>query len=80
MMNKMEKENYTTSERVALSIFGILLALYFLNIFLGKAAIHWGWNVVYLGNVSEFLLLLAASIAFVVAALHHKGETDRKQK
>lgn len=79
-MGEKENSSYTTGERLTLIVFAVSVALYFLNILLGKASIQWGWDVFYLGNVSEFLLLLFASIAFVAAALHRESNTKRNNK
>ncbi len=79
-MTKEKIKKYSTSERVTLAIFGVSVGLYFLNILLGKASVQWGWKVFYLGDVSEFLLLLIASISFVVAALHREASRDQNNK
>ncbi|MEH0021445.1 MAG: hypothetical protein V6Z89_17460 [Desulfobacter sp.] len=73
----MEKERSggdSMGGRLTLGAFAVSLSLYFLNIILGKASLHWGWNVFYLGNVSEFLLLLVASVSFVAAVLHRESK------
>jgi len=77
-MSKQISNNYSTGERVALFVFIVSLALYFINIILGKASVQWGWDVFYLGNISEFLLLLTASISFIVAALHREANVGSK--
>ena len=69
-MGTQLKGNSLTGERITLLVCVISVTLYLFNIILGKAAIHWGWDVFYLGNISEFLLVLTASISFVIAALH----------
>ncbi len=79
VMEKKNNSNYSRGERLTLLIFVVSMALYLLNILLGKASIHWGWDVFYLGSVSEFLLLLFASTTFVVAALHRERESNNKQ-
>ncbi len=79
-MEKKKNSSYTTGERLTLLVFAFSVALYFLNILLGKASIQWGWDVFYLGNVSEFLLLLFASIAFVAAALQRESNTKQNNK
>ncbi|MBT3487750.1 MAG: hypothetical protein HOK24_19215 [Desulfobacula sp.] len=65
---------------MTLIVFAISVALYLINILLGKASIQWGWDVFYLGNISEFLLLLFASVAFVAAALHRESNTEQNNK
>jgi hypothetical protein len=79
-MDKKKNGSYATGERLTLFVFFVLVALYFLNILLGKASIHWGWDVFYLGDISEFLLLLFASIAFVAAALQKESNTEQNNK
>ena len=79
-MGKEKNGSYSTGERVTLIVFAISVVLYLLNILLGKASIHWGWDVFYLGSISEFLLLLFASIAFVVAALHRESNIEQNDK
>jgi hypothetical protein len=79
-MDKKKNGSYTTGERLTLFIFIISLALYFLNILLGKASVHWGWDVFYLGDISEFLLLMFASITFVAAALQRESNTKQNNK
>ncbi len=79
-MDEEKNGSYTITERVTLLIFIISLGLYFLNILLGKASVQWGWKVFYLGNISEFLLLLIASISFVLAALHSESRENQNNK
>ena len=79
-MSKQINKNYSTGERLTLIVFAISVALYLINILLGKASIQWGWDVFYLGNISEFLLLLVASVAFVAAALHRESNTEQNNK
>lgn len=77
MMNEQKNVNYSIGERIALFVFIVSLGLYFLNILLGKASVQWGWDVFYFGNISEFLLLLTASIFFIIAALHREAKVDK---
>ncbi len=79
-MSKQTNKTDSTGERMALFVFVITLALYFLNVILGKASIQWGWDVFYLGSISEFLLLLATSISFVVVALHREAKANIKNQ
>ncbi|MFH2130101.1 MAG: hypothetical protein ABIK68_06980 [bacterium] len=77
---KKEKKQvvYTTSERLTLFVFALSFSAYIINILLGKASIHWGWNTFYLSNVGEFILLLFASVALIATALHaeHREESQ----
>jgi hypothetical protein len=80
-MKKNEKSShYSISERLSLLIFVISSGLYILNVLIGKAAIHWGWEVFHLGNVGEMLILLIASISVIAAALHREAAEDSKQE
>ncbi|MBT4267159.1 MAG: hypothetical protein HN580_00970 [Deltaproteobacteria bacterium] len=76
-----EKKNggYTTSERLMLMLFAFSFGLYIINVLLGKASIHWGWNSFYLGNVGEFILLLVASITLIAAALHREHVEESRE-
>lgn len=72
MNGETRNSGLTFAERLILIIAIAAFGLYFINIFLGKASIHWGWNTFYLGNVGEFILLLVASIALIGTALHRE--------
>jgi hypothetical protein len=60
-----------------LVVFFVLLALFILNILLGKASIQFGWDLPFLlGDVPEFLLLLVAAMFLMIAALgREKGQS-----
>lgn len=64
--------------RAFLVVFYFLFALFALNILLGKASVQFGWNLPFLlGDVSEFLLLLAAAVFLMLAALMREaGRAD----
>lgn len=79
-MSRQNSVNYSIGERITLIVFAVSLTLYFFNIILGKASVAWGWDVFYLGNFSEFLLLLTASIFFVIAALYRETRTDNNNE
>ena len=80
MKKEKKASKYSPGERLALLIFVISSALYFLNILIGKAMILWGWKVFHLGDIGEFLLLLVASIFFIAAALHREAAENSKQE
>lgn len=65
--------------RVGVILFAISFGLYVLNVLVGKASVVYGWEVLHLGNVAEFLLLFIAAIAFIVAALHAEA-VEKKNK
>jgi hypothetical protein len=57
-----------------LIVFFILFGLFTLNILLGKASVQFGWRLPFLlGDVPEFLLLLAAAVFLMLAALMREG-------
>ncbi len=61
---------------------GVLFGLFLLNIFLGKAALTFDMKpMLTLGDVGEFLILLAAVICFVIVVLHMESQqSDVKTK
>lgn len=59
--------------KVSVSFFIILFGAYIANVLIGKAKIVYGWQVFHLESIGEFLLLLIASIAFIVATLHSEA-------
>ena len=76
MKTKQGNTVFTRSERIAVTVFAILFELYVLNALIGKATIIFGWKTYHIGNVGEFLMLLTASVAFIIAALHDAGRFD----
>jgi hypothetical protein len=67
----IEKQNTdsTNGARIAVILAVIFFGLYIANVLIGKATIVYGWKIFHFGNVGEFLIMLAASIAFIVAAI-----------
>jgi len=59
----------TKGARVAITLAVVFFGLYIANVLIGKATIVYGWKIFHFGNVGEFLIMLAASIAFIAAAL-----------
>jgi hypothetical protein len=50
---------------------GVLFGLFLLNIFVGKAALLFDMEpILTIGDVGEFVILLAAVICFVIVVLH----------
>jgi hypothetical protein len=82
MCKKMTDEKHNTIRAktgpVPVILFALFLGLYILNVLIGKAIIVFGWEVFHFGNVGEFLILLTASVAFIVAAL--QAETVRNNR
>ena len=58
----------------------ILFGLFLLNIFLGKAVLVFGMDpVLTVGDVGEFLILLAAVICFMIEVLRQESQrSDEK--
>jgi intracellular septation protein A len=69
------KDSLLSRSSLMLSIF--FFGLYIVNVFIGKANIVFNWEIFHLGNVGEFLILLSASIAFIVCALHKESLAKR---
>lgn len=61
----------------ALITFFLLFAIYFVNVLVGKAKVSYGLNLPHLGNVAEFLLLLVACVALIVAALKKEAAENK---
>ena len=61
---------------------GELFGLFVLDVLVGKAALHYEFEpMLKLGDVGEFLVLLAAVIFFVIEVLRRESEeTDLKTK
>ena len=56
---------------------GVLFGLFLLNIFLGKAALIFDMKpIVTLGDVGEFLILLAAVVCFVIVVLRMESQQN----
>ena len=76
MVSQQDDRTKVKKGKGALIICFVLFAIYFINVFFGKANISYGLNIPHLGNVAEFLLLFLASILLIVAAL--KAEAAEK--
>ena len=60
---------------------GTLFGLFVLDVLLGKAALHYEFEpFLKLGDVGEFLVLLAAVILFVIEVLRREEEAEFKTK
>lgn len=73
MTDKQCNTEFPWRDRISVILFAIFFGLYILNVLIGKAIIVFEWNFFHFGNVGEFLILLAASVAFVVTALHQEA-------
>ncbi len=65
--------------RFNLVAFALLFLLFWLNVLLGKAKISFGWQVPFLlGDVAEYLLLLATALFFTLAAICREATLNEK--
>jgi len=69
MTIEQQSTDSTNGARIAVILAVIFFGLYIANVLIGKATIVYGWKIFHFGNVGEFLIMLAASIAFIAAAL-----------
>jgi hypothetical protein len=66
--------------RFFLAAFALLFILFWLNVLLGKARISFGWELPFLlGDVAEYLLLLATALFFTLAAIGREAMVNRKE-
>ncbi len=77
MENKVQPDKPRKKGRIPLMACIALFALFFVNLFIGKANIHYQLNLPHMGNLAEFLLMAAASTLLIVAALER--ETAEKE-
>lgn len=73
MTNERSKTVQTFGTRITIAVAIVSFGLYLLNVLIGKAIIVYGWEVFHFGNIGEFLILLIASVAFIVAALFQEA-------
>jgi len=72
MTDKQYNTEFSWIDRISVTLFAIFFGLYILNVLIGKAIIVFKWNCFHFGNLGEFLILFAASVAFIMAALHRE--------
>ncbi len=81
MKKQVKPENTRKTGRIPLMACLALFALFFVNLFVGKANIHYQLNLPHMGNLAEFLLMAAASTLLIVAALEREtAEKEDKTK
>ncbi len=81
MENKVQPDKPRKAGRIPLMACIALFALFFVNLFIGKANIHYQLNLPHMGNLAEFLLMAAASTLLIVAALEREtAEKEDKTK
>lgn len=67
--------------RFNLGAFALLFLLFWLNVLLGKARISFGWQIPFLlGDVAEYLLLLATALFFTLAAIGREKLVSRDRR
>jgi len=77
MLSDRKLRNLT---RFNLGAFALLFLLFWLNVLLGKAKISFGWQIPFLlGDVAEFVLLLATALFFTLAAMGRETTVSRSQ-
>jgi apolipoprotein N-acyltransferase len=77
MLSNRKLRNLT---RFNLGAFALLFLLFWLNVLLGKAKISFGWQIPFLlGDIAEFLLLLATALFFTLAAIGRETMVNRNQ-
>ena len=69
-MNNVDNKNYSTrGSKIAITLSAISFVIYLLNIVAGKANIVYEMNLIQVGPITEFLILLFSSATFIAAAL-----------
>jgi len=68
------QSNSETTRNWPLRLSGIFATVFVGNVFLGKTAVLMGWGSVGIGDVAEFLTLLAAAATFIIAVLIKEEE------
>lgn len=79
MTDEQQNDKNNKIGRIAAVFAAVFFGLYILNVLIGKGKIVFGWEVFHIGNVGEFLILLSASVAFIVAALQAEAVEKRRK-
>lgn len=74
MTNGQNKADHKLGSRIAIIVATISFSIYMINMLIGKAHIVYGWEVFHIGDIGECLVMLVASIAFIVAALFQEAD------
>ena len=73
-----DNHNLRNLTRFNLAAFALLFLLFWCNILLGKAKISFGWQIPFLlGDIAEYLLLLATALFFTLAAIGRETLVSR---
>ncbi len=78
MTNGQKISDHKFGARIAIIVATVSFSLYVINMLIGKANIVYGWEMIHIGDIGEFLIMFIASIAFIVACLFQ--EADWKSK
>jgi|GEM_PF-874699 len=73
MTDKQKNTAQIKSIRIPMILFIISSILYIINVLIAKANIVYGWKILHFGNVGEFLIMLIASVALIIAALQSEA-------
>ncbi|MEJ2137415.1 MAG: hypothetical protein P8X86_19485 [Desulfofustis sp.] len=74
MTNGQNHTDHKLGARIAIIVATVSFSLYVVNMLIGKANIVYGKQMFHIGDIGEFLMMLAASIAFIVAALFQEAD------
>ena len=74
MTNGQNHSDHKLGSRIAIIVAIVSFSLYVINMLIGKANIVYGKDMFHIGDIGEFLIMLAASIAFIVAALFKEAD------
>ncbi len=72
MSTQQVKKECSPREHVRLLLFATSFGLYLPNVLAGKGMATFGWRLLHLSNVAQFLLLLVTSSAIIVVAIHQQ--------
>jgi hypothetical protein len=74
MAHEQKKSKNRPGARIAIIVAILSFSLYVVNMLIGKVNIVYGKEMFHIGDIGEFLMMLAASIAFIVAALFKQAD------
>ncbi len=74
MTNGQNLSDHKFGTRIAIIVAIVSFSLYVINMLIGKMNIVYGKEMFHIGDIGEFLIMLTASIAFIVAALFKEAD------
>ncbi len=77
MEHRARRSQTRKAGRIPLMACIALFALFFVNLFIGKANIHYQLDLPHMGNLAEFLIMAAASTLLIVAALEREADETK---